>query len=318
MKEGRIFLFLLFSAAVPVTAAQIIFRENAEVRGEKIHLSDIADIRGAEKGYLDTLYVGRAPHPGKIRYISGRDSFSRLKLRDTLENNIQISGAQNTTVLHGADTLLPAEMLPRLHSVLGDSLESESVDISIQESSLRRPVVLSRGKEYTLTLSEIRGRSNRGNCRAVFLFESESYTQTLSVQVRIEEEAKVPLSTGRYSRGEKIRPENITWERRDISDLHSPPLTRDDFTAVLRAKNTIRPGTVLTQTNAEESPAIVRGEKISLMYRTERMQLSLNARARQDGYVGDIIRVENTQNHTMLTARVVDTGVAEIYKGGRL
>jgi flagella basal body P-ring formation protein FlgA len=68
----------------------------------------------------------------------------------------------------------------------------------------------------------------------------------------------------------------------------------------------LAPEAVLRVTDLFDPPVIVRGQIVEALVQKGNVELSVQVRAVQDGKMGDIIQVENTDSHKVLKAKVLD------------
>ncbi|MGH7739756.1 MAG: flagellar basal body P-ring formation chaperone FlgA, partial [bacterium] len=66
------------------------------------------------------------------------------------------------------------------------------------------------------------------------------------------------------------------------------------------------PGTVVAFNDLYDPPVIHRGAQVNGVVRQGNVELSVTVRAIEDGKMGDVIRVENTDTHKLLKAKVLD------------
>ena len=70
----------------------------------------------------------------------------------------------------------------------------------------------------------------------------------------------------------------------------------------MRAQNLVR-------TTDLQTPVVVgKNSLVTIRLETNRMQLSVQGRALEDGAAGDVVRVMNTKSNSVVNAVVVDTG----------
>lgn len=106
-------------------------------------------------------------------------------------------------------------------------------------------------------------------------------------------------------RGSEINPSDFELKTVEVSKLRGNPL--QDFSALsgFRAKMNIKEGEVLIQENLEALPVIKRGDKISAVAGSGNVVISIDASAREDGRIGQVIRVE-TADKKLFRAKVID------------
>lgn len=78
------------------------------------------------------------------------------------------------------------------------------------------------------------------------------------------------------------------------------------------AKRPLRAGAALRAGDVMDTPAVKRGEVVTLIYESGGLRLSLRGRALADGAVGSMVRVANIQTNKVLEAIVDGQGTARV------
>ena len=66
------------------------------------------------------------------------------------------------------------------------------------------------------------------------------------------------------------------------------------------------PDTVVQVNEIFDPPVVLRGKTVQAIVRRGNVELTVDARAIEDGKAGDVIRVENSDSHKILYAKVLD------------
>lgn len=87
--------------------ALVEFREAAQVSGDAIYLSDVADTSGSEEAVtvLDGVYVGRAPLAGSTRTLNQGHVEVRLRQAGINPRHLSLSGAPSITITRRVDAV---------------------------------------------------------------------------------------------------------------------------------------------------------------------------------------------------------------------
>lgn len=125
--------------------------------------------------------------------------------------------------------------------------------------------------------------------------------------------AKVAVAREPISHGTPIRPDQVSFEERELMP-HA--LTGFFFDAGslgrLRARGYVRTGSVLDAGNTESPADIERGQAVELIASRGRVRLVAKVVALEKGRRGEWIRVENPMSQRILSARVTGPGTAEV------
>ena len=88
----------------------------------------------------------------------------------------------------------------------------------------------------------------------------------------------------------------------------------------LRARRTLRAGTVLGQFDVEPMPDVNAGDPVLVELKAGNVRVTASAIAKEDGFMGETIWVQNDKTNLRLRVRVVESGRVAIImpgKGGR-
>ena len=102
----------------------------------------------------------------------------------------------------------------------------------------------------------------------------------------------------------------ITW--RETTRFRGTPLSAIVFEqdAPLRADRHLHGGRLLRENDVRPPYAVDTGQTVTVQYQRGLLRMTLRCKAREPGFVGDVIRVYAPDNDTAYRARLVDAGRA--------
>jgi flagella basal body P-ring formation protein FlgA len=74
----------------------------------------------------------------------------------------------------------------------------------------------------------------------------------------------------------------------------------------------IRAQDIVRSTDLQTPVLVAKNSMVTVRLETDRMQLSVQGRALEEGAGGDVIRIMNTGSNTVVSAVVVDTGTVVV------
>jgi flagellar basal body P-ring formation protein FlgA len=112
-------------------------------------------------------------------------------------------------------------------------------------------------------------------------------------------------------RGASIEAQDVIWMD---APTNAPRDALSDPDALIgkTAKRALQPNTALRAADVMDTPAVRRGEPVTLMFEAGGMRLSVRGRAMGDGVAGTMIKVLNPQSNKTLDAIVEGPGVARV------
>jgi len=135
---------------------------------------------------------------------------------------------------------------------------------------------------------------------------------SIYVTARVNQYAEVYVVTNSRARGESLSQADTTLKRTNISLLNNGYVT--DFKDVKGKilKRTVSPGTVLTSTMLYRPDLIKRGERVSILARTNSIEIRMRGESLSGGAVGEKIRVKNLSTNKIVEGTITSDGNVEV------
>jgi flagella basal body P-ring formation protein FlgA len=123
---------------------------------------------------------------------------------------------------------------------------------------------------------------------------------------------KVACAARALARAHLLSDADIDTVRRDITFL-GPGVVTDPAAAIgKKLKISVGPGKVLYTRYLEEPPLVKRGDLVTILARSDRIEVKAPGQARNAGAEGDLIRVKNLMSRQIIRAKVEKPGVVEV------
>jgi flagellar basal body P-ring formation protein FlgA len=137
-----------------------------------------------------------------------------------------------------------------------------------------------------------------------------SYTSTPVSSLDAAPATLAVLARG-IARGGAIEAQDVVWMD---APANSPRDALSDPDALIgkTAKRALQPSTPLRAADVMDTPAVRRGDPVTLFFEAGGMKLSVRGRAMGDGVAGAMIKVLNPQSNKILDAIVESPGVARV------
>lgn len=126
---------------------------------------------------------------------------------------------------------------------------------------------------------------------------------TISVRVKVFEDVYVAVNN--ISRWSRLKPSDFQLVEKDVSSIRGEAVKSVGEIIGKRADRYIKKGDVLITDSIEEMPVVFPGDKIEACSIVGSVKVSFFAFAKQEGRVGDIIRVRNSENK-IYKAKIID------------
>lgn len=185
-------------------------------------------------------------------------------------------------------------------------------DVQIANFSVR-PLAMALptdGFDYRITQKPNDSRPGKKNVSAAILKDGKEQGQ-VKMSGDLQLFGTVLSTTKRLNRNDILGTEDITAKRQNISMLDAG-LIQDPKQAVgQKLKVSLPAGAILYSQTIDAPPLVNRGERVTIMAKSQAIQITAPGEARNSGALGEMIRVKNLASRREIQARVLSTGVVE-------
>lgn len=187
---------------------------------------------------------------------------------------------------------------------------AENVKISV--SSLDSRLQLAKCDNF-LTYSMKAPRHNarnvtvKTNCRI-----NGKRLWSIFVPVSISIYSQVVVLKDNLPRGHILSSSDMSYQRVNTAGLTSNHITNIDNVVGKQVKRSLKAGAALRSTYVSEADVVKRGDAVALMARSLFLSVDTRATALSNGYIGETIRVRNSQSNRIIDAEVTGPGRVEI------
>lgn len=122
----------------------------------------------------------------------------------------------------------------------------------------------------------------------------------------------VPVLARNIARGEAITADDLTTTTVNETQMVNNVLSANDAIVGRIALQDLRAGQLVHGFNITRAIAVERGKLVTIIYSMPMMNLTAQGVARDQGGIGDAIRVANSKSNTVMTAEVIDANTVRI------
>lgn len=214
-----------------------------------------------------------------------------------------------------ADKITPPE-LAALENIFSEVVLKDSPwpreDVKITNFSVR-PLTMTLptgGFDYRITQKPNDFRPGKKNVSAIILQDGQEQGQVkMSGELRLF--GTVVNTTKRLNRNEIINSDDIATKRQDISMLDADRIQDPKLAVGQKLKLSLPAGSVLYAQNLDSPPLVNRGERVTIMAKSQAIQITTPGEARNSGALGEMVRVKNLTSRREIHARVTGVGIVE-------
>ncbi|MEI6519305.1 MAG: flagellar basal body P-ring formation chaperone FlgA [bacterium] len=295
-------------------AATITVRPTAEVNSQVIRLVDVAEYScsDAEKLSFDKVTVGMINEPGDQKIITlGKIKIGLAQCGIDYNKQVYI-GADKVTVLRKtADVAVTDNLTKSAQEWLQNKMKDADEDVELTLASSPN-LSYSPAGEWTVTFNDS-ASSNSNRIVQATIIKASTVIWKGNYSFSIHRFAMVLTADKQIPRGTEIKSSDLVLTRKEITNISSTPVINKDIIGV-RASTAINAGDIITKSNTDKMPVVLRNSRVSIKASCGVMVISTIAVAMEDGAMDEIIRVENPDTHQQYYAQVKGSAVLEIVR----
>jgi len=139
----------------------------------------------------------------------------------------------------------------------------------------------------------------------ISLVDKRGKNKRTTISVRVKTFGKVYVSTKDITKRDPINVSDFEFVEKENTAVRGKIVVSLGEVIGARAARYIRKGEILTTSSLEKMPVVFPGNKVSAASIVGHVQISFNAISRQEGSVGDVIRIR-TKDNEIYKAEVID------------
>ncbi len=317
LSPRKLLLLLLMSltsiaVAAPVT---IELRPQVQVKTEQVILGDIAYLSTPDLALLRRLLVvplGAAPHAGGGVTLE-RDTLARwiYKQAGVSPQQVVWKGVTQTHIAMANQEVSGESIVNVAQSALQDWLAPRSQRAQVQVLSTPADLLLPTG-ELSLRVRPLDQTQPRKHMLVwVDAYVGQRFIRTVAVNFEVSAYAQAAVATRPIQGGTLLDAQTIAWREVDLASQPAP-LWVSQAAPEQRLRRSVQSGEVLTTRHIESIPEVTRGEWANLQMQSGAVILESRVEILQDGRLGQMVRVKQSQAHSSIVARVTGPGRVEV------
>jgi len=130
--------------------------------------------------------------------------------------------------------------------------------------------------------------------------------RSISFRVRVKRFQTVVVSAAQLDRHTVLQPQHLRLSRRETTKLRLNTFAAVQPLLGLRVSRIVRAGEVITENLVETVPVIMRGNRVEIVVQKGTLQIKMPGIAREDGRLGDIIKVKSPETRKILRGKVIN------------
>jgi flagella basal body P-ring formation protein FlgA len=314
MRSYRNALVLVLAAAASALAGggRITVARDVVVPGDVVRLGDVAALEGEGGRALAQVPLGAAPLAGESRMLDGAGVLAALRREAATLDGLTYTIPAAVRVRRASQEVSEAAVRQSLEALLAETLGAAAGDAVVRSVELPGPTRIPAGP-FRARVIVPPGVPLLGRVRLqVELSVEERPVKTVWATADIGLYAPVVIARRPVARGETLAADDLTLDRRDLSEM-----PRGVLTSLAEATGTIAraPIAALAPIRREqvEAPATVhRGDVVLLVAERGALRISAPGEARENAGVGQQVHVLNRTSRKDVTGHVLDASTVAV------
>jgi flagellar basal body P-ring formation protein FlgA len=303
MKYLLILFLLSFSPAV-LAANLVTHNEQVRVDRGTIRLGDVF----SGLAVADDVEIAIAPAAGKaVTY----DYSVLSKLSQRYNLNWQASSLNDKSVITRAAQRISTEMI---RAAIIEQLKSQGIsgeiDVVLDQRGLELNLPTDAKPDFTLHDFHVDKGSMRFTAQLLAAIDTPAFQQ-VAVTGRATAVVDVPVLNKPLAAGTVIGAADLDWIKLPL-DRANDYLRTAESVVGRELKRQMSEQAALKLQDVLPPRIVLRGSLVTMQVVMPGMTLTAQGHALQDGALGDIIRITNTQSNRVVEAKVMGSGAAEI------
>lgn len=291
-------------------AAQEATLKNAViVEGRYITLGDLFENAGTR---TDTN-VAYAPSPGKRAIFDARWLYRVARAHGL--NWRPLSLKTRAVVERAGQEIHRAEIVDALMSEFKNRGANGDIEIDFGGRSMRLYVAANR--PATVGIESLNHDPNTGRFVATIAVPAGDPTaQRLRITGRVYTLVSVPVLNKKLYRGDIIRKHHLDWKKIRKTDILRQTITEAEQLIGMAAKRLIVSNRPIRLAQIRRPLLIAKGGIVTIRLNYANMSLTAQGRSLDEGSLGDVVRITNSQSKTIVEARVTGANRVRVQKLG--
>jgi len=303
-------------AESPSTVAAIHLSEECRVNGDEIRLGQLGRIAGSDAGWvreLQGLVVGRAPLPGRSRFITRDYVMLRLRQFGLEPDRFRLGGAEKIRVHRQGNEISVAQLRRIVAEYFRRNSPWPEADVRVRGLQVVSADRMLPAGDVRYTVQPPAYTESPRNLAMQIHFEVDGvYRKELRVFVELEVMAPAVVVRRPIGRGKPLDPADVDVETRNLADLPAGTLRRLEEVFGQRATRNLYPGTVLRADMVEVPPLVKRGDTVLIVAETKGLKITAVGEVKAAAGRGDRVQVLNLDSRKRIYARVLDKNTVEV------
>lgn len=309
----------LITAIIAINAATSVnlhFYDSVSVSQKDIYLKDVARVNASEelKNRLENTVIGEAAPAGYSRFVTSESTVLYDLSRKYSYITFNLAGAARCKVSTNGKINLLYEFEELIEEYVSKNVKWKGTDWRIEIQNGEKKIRTFPGK-YNVTIAGKIDSDDRGMIPLLLHINQNGDVKKVAFTCKLIVSVPVVKTGSFITRGETLKESDLYIERSDITSLRYMPIIDMQKAIGAIASRSISKGSIIHDLCVKKTPEVRKGDMVYIEMSSGSVRISLPARAREDGYKGETIWVENIKSHKVIRVKVKDNGKVSLMEG---
>jgi flagella basal body P-ring formation protein FlgA len=294
------------------SGGRITVAREATVPGDVIRLGEVATLEGDAARALAGVALGAAPTAGEARMLDGASVLAALRRAAGSLDGIVYTIPAAVRVRRATQEVPEAVVRQTLEAFLAETLGGGAGDAVVRSVELSGPIRIPAGP-YRARVIPPAGTPLLGRVRLQVEFTADDRpVKTSWITADVGLYAPVVVARRPIARGEKLAADDLSLDRRDLSQTPRGVLTALDEAAGTTARAPLVPYAPIRREQVEAPAAVHRGDVVLLVAERGSLRITATGEAREDAGLGQQVRVLNRVSRKDVVGHVLDASTVAV------
>jgi flagella basal body P-ring formation protein FlgA len=280
-----------------VAAAEAILKNAVIIEGRYVTLGDLFENAGART----KTNVAYAPSPGKRAIFDARWLYRVARAHGLKWRPLNLK--TRAVVERAGQEIHRAEIVDALMSEFKDRGLDDDIEIDFGGRSMRLYVAANR--PATVGIESLNHDPNTGRFVATISVPAgDPAAKRLRITGRVFTLVAVPVLAKKLYRGDVIRKHHLEWKKIRRSKVLRQTITEAEQLIGMAAKRLIGSNRPIRLAQVRRPLLIAKGGIVTIRLNYANMSLTAQGRSLDEGSLGDVVRITNSQSKKIVEARV--------------
>jgi flagella basal body P-ring formation protein FlgA len=295
--------------------ARVMLYSKANVSGESIRLGQIADIQTDNDRFMEalrTVEVGRSPLPGKSLHLHPNQVKLGLKKKNIDLKDCRIIAAGPVKVTRNHATVSTERIKKAVVEFISSHMPWDSTQMKIRPIKYSQAHIVPPGSvELQVTAPKHTDWLGPVPFTVGIMVGGQSIKR-ITVPAYIEVQQSVVLAAKPLGRNQPIANSDIKIKKMNLTRVPANAVLSADQVIGQRANRSIAVNTILRMDQIDMPPLVRRGDLVQVLAESKVFKITTQAVAKENGAMGDRIRLMNLRSKKDLYGVVLDAQTVKV------